>query len=299
MSNLTSLKFIRRGNFYRCETGLPDYFYRSGNRPSLVIAGKRNAVKAWGSPQILDIKSINGVYLQFREKWDWYEAKIQTGKIYNMVNEAKHARPTSLYQVLAKARKQTITLPAKQLVAHVEKPTLTRAEQKQKARERWMKEGKIKFAMDWDNNLKLLKESNPVTIEYEWTSCSRGVDWSGKRRSWINGRLYLDDETVTIQFAPKIDDLAYISYHAFRIDMDVELNSLLESAEIPTIPLTPAMKKLEGKSIMIDGIKIGILEKKINSFSSHEGRAWVDYLTAKIDSVEVEKLVDKYPNVGL
>ena len=109
-----------------------------------------------------------------------------------------------------------------------------------------MKEGKIKFVKDWDNNLKLLKESNPMTIEYEWTSCSRGVDWSGKRRSWINGRLFLDDETVTIQFAPKINDLAYISYHAFRIDMDVELNSLLESAEIPTIPLTPAMKKIRG-----------------------------------------------------
>ena len=91
MSNLTSLKFIRRGDWYRCETGLPDYFYRAGNRPSLVIAAKRNAVKAWGSPEILGIKSINGVFLQFAIKRNWYEAEIQTGKIYNMVNEAKYA----------------------------------------------------------------------------------------------------------------------------------------------------------------------------------------------------------------
>ena len=43
--------------------------------------------------------------------------------------------------------------------------------------------------------------------------------------------------------------------------------------------------------------KSGFLRKRSIRFSSHEGRAWVDYLTAKIDSVEVEKLVDKYPTV--
>ena len=95
MSNLTSLKFIRRGDFYRCEKGLPDYFYRSGNRSPLIIAGHRNTVKAWGSPSILDIKSINGVFLQFYRTSYGFEAKIQTGKIYNMVNEAKHSRSSS------------------------------------------------------------------------------------------------------------------------------------------------------------------------------------------------------------